>query len=234
MTQDLSETLGLGPRELVSFVGAGGKSTLLLRLGHELAQGHRVVLTTTTKMGTDQIPASAVLVSDLNGVRQALEAGKMGFLIGEIDGPKIIGTQPGLVDEVFANLELEYVLVEADGARRHAIKAPAEHEPVIPSRTTTVVVVTGLEAVGGRLADVAHRPDLVAAIAGRALDETLTAEDVATLIGHERGGMAGIPDTARVVVALTQHQPEKAAAATSIETTLGAHPRIERVCTFEV
>jgi len=232
MTEGLSETLGLGPREMVSFVGAGGKSTLLLRLGRELAQDHRVVLTTTTRMGADQIPSSSAIVDDLDGVTQALVSGKTGFLIGEIDGPKVIGTLPALVDEVFATRNLDYLLVEADGARRHAIKAPAEHEPVIPSRTTTVVVVTSLDAVGGRLADVAHRPDLVSAIAGRDLEDTLTPRDVAAVIGHKRGGLAGIPDAARVVVALTQLQPETAVAATSIETKLGGHPRIDRVCTF--
>ena len=233
MSQSLFETLGLGPRELVSFVGAGGKSTLLLRLGHELAQDEqRIVLTTTTKMGTDQIPRSSVPANDLDGVRQALAAGKMGFLVGEIDGPKINGVPAALVDELFTNLDLDYLLVEADGARRRAIKAPAEHEPVIPSRTTTVVVVTGLDAVGKRLDEVAHRPDLVSAITGRGLHETLTPEDVAVVIGHQRGGLAGIPEGARVVVALTQLRPDKAAAAASIETTLRGHPRIDRVPIF--
>ena len=232
MTADLSETLGLGAPELVSFVGAGGKSTLLLRLGLELDQEHRVVLTTTTRMGTDQIPSSAVPVNGLDGVKQALLSGKMGFLIGEIDGPKIIGPPVDLVDELFANLGPDYLLVEADGARRRAIKAPAEHEPVIPSRTTTVVVVTGLDAVGGRLDEVAHRPELVSAITGRGLDETLTPGDVATVIGHERGGLAYIPDGARVVVALTQLRPETRAAAEAIREILMNQLRIDRVCTF--
>jgi len=232
VTEGLSETLGLGPREMVSFVGAGGKSTLLLRLGRELAQDHRVVLTTTTRMGADQIPSSSAIVDDLDGVTQALVSGKTGFLIGEIDGPKVIGPPADLVDELFANPDLDYLLVEADGARRRAIKAPAEHEPVIPSRTTTIVVVTGLDAVGSRLDHVAHRPDLVSAITGRGLDETLTPEDVAIVLGSQNGGLARIPDDARVVVALTHLRPEKAAAAESIRETLRYHPRIDRVCVF--
>ena len=59
---DLRTLLGLGRSELVAFVGAGGKSSLLLGLGAELSvSGSRVVLTTTTKMGTDQIPGWATV-----------------------------------------------------------------------------------------------------------------------------------------------------------------------------
>ena len=39
MTVALAEQLGLGDRELVAFVGAGGKSTMLFGLGDELAAG---------------------------------------------------------------------------------------------------------------------------------------------------------------------------------------------------
>ncbi len=233
MTRSFSQTLGLGPRELVSFVGAGGKSTLLLGLGHELAKnGHRVVLTTTTKMGTNQIPASSAPVHDLDEVRRVIAAGNMVFLIGETDGPKVIGVPTAMVDELADDNSVDYIVVEADGARRRAIKAPAEHEPVIPSRSTTVVVVTGLDAVGSRVDDAAHRPELVSAITGRGLDEKLTPEDVAAVIGSQSGGLARVPDETRVVVALTQFRPDTKVAAESIQEALRDHPRIDRICTF--
>ncbi|MFV1963349.1 MAG: selenium cofactor biosynthesis protein YqeC [Acidimicrobiia bacterium] len=233
MTRSFSQTLGLGPRELVSFVGAGGKSTLLLGLGHELAKnGHRVVLTTTTKMGTNQIPPSSAPVHDLDEVRRVIAAGNMAFLIGETDGPKVIGVPTAMVDELFDDNSVDYIVVEADGARRRAIKAPAEHEPVIPSRSTTVVVVTGLDAVGNRVDEVAHRPELVSAITGRGLDEKLTPEDLAAVIGSQSGGLARVPDETRVVVALTQFRPDSKVAAESIQEALRDHPRIDRICTF--
>jgi len=233
VTRSLSETLGLGPRELVSFVGAGGKSTLLLGLGHELAKnGHRVVLTTTTRMSTDQVPASSAPVRDLDEVGGAIAAGNMVFLIGETDGLKVIGPPVSLVDQLYDDNNVDYIVVEADGARRRAIKAPAEHEPVIPSRSTTVVVVTGLDAVGSRVDDAAHRPELVSAITGRGLDEKLTPEDVAAVIGSQSGGLARVPDETRVVVALTHLRPEKAAAAESIREILRDNPRVDRICTF--
>ena len=56
MSGSLRDRFGLGSRELVAFVGAGGKTTTLQLLSNELAaDGARVVLTTTTKMSESQI-----------------------------------------------------------------------------------------------------------------------------------------------------------------------------------
>ena len=59
--ESLTDRLGLGERDLVSFVRAGGKTTLMLKLGRELADaGHRVVITTTTRMSTDEVESPVV------------------------------------------------------------------------------------------------------------------------------------------------------------------------------
>ncbi|MCL5046062.1 MAG: putative selenium-dependent hydroxylase accessory protein YqeC, partial [Actinobacteria bacterium] len=45
----LDAALALRPREVISFAGAGGKTSAMFRLARELAgQGHAVVATTTT------------------------------------------------------------------------------------------------------------------------------------------------------------------------------------------
>ncbi|MEL6149070.1 MAG: hypothetical protein AAFR56_05560, partial [Chloroflexota bacterium] len=42
--------------DVVAFVGAGGKTSAMIALGHELADmGWRVLATTTTKIGRDQL-----------------------------------------------------------------------------------------------------------------------------------------------------------------------------------
>ncbi len=213
----LVEKLGIGSKELVAFVGAGGKTTLLLELGHELSSGDkRIVLGTTTRMGVDQIPSWAEVGSPEDiGVTTT-------FVVESTDGPKIIGSKPEIFDRLYDTFD--YVLVEADGARRRHIKAPAPHEPVIPSRTTTVVVVAGLDALGRPLAEVAHRPELVAALVGMGLDEVVTPASMSALITDPKGGLAKIPKTARVVVALTGE-----ARADQVMSKISKHPRIERV-----
>ncbi|MCH8155661.1 MAG: putative selenium-dependent hydroxylase accessory protein YqeC, partial [Proteobacteria bacterium] len=129
----------------VAFVGAGGKSSLLLGLGAELSGStSSVVMTTTTRMGTDQIPGWATVCRTDREVSAALERGEPVFLVGDIDGEKVIGVAPEVADRVFGIAEVDYLLAEADGARGRPFKAPASHEPVIPTGATLVVVVAGI------------------------------------------------------------------------------------------
>lgn len=174
MSNGLVELLGLGANELVAVVGAGGKSTLVATLGAEYAaMGRKVILTTTTKMSVDQLTEPACFTTDLGAVEAELVAGVPLFVVSGIDGPKVLGIEPGTVDELFVATTTDVVLVEADGARRRRFKAPADHEPAIPTRSTVVVVVAGASAIGGSIADVAHRPEIVAELAGVDVGELL-------------------------------------------------------------
>ena len=123
------------------------------------------------------------------------------------------------------------MFVEADGAAGQLLKAPAGHEPVFPTSTTSVVAVAGLGAIGGRIADVTHRPKRVAGLLGCGVDHVLEPMDVATVLGHPRGGLWLVPDAARVVVVLTGAGP--AGAADQIATVLAANPRIDRVVAWD-
>jgi probable selenium-dependent hydroxylase accessory protein YqeC len=53
---NLTQALALSPGDVVSFVGAGGKTSALFRLADELAgQGWRVISTTTTRISQDEL-----------------------------------------------------------------------------------------------------------------------------------------------------------------------------------
>ncbi len=233
MTESIAKLLGLGERELVAFTGAGGKSSLMLRLGDELARsGQRVLVTTTTKMGRDQFERfPAVCTShDLPAVTAAFASNNLVALTTGGDDHKATGPPPGVVDGLFEIVPLDHLLVEADGAHGLSLKAPGPHEPVIPAKTTTVVVLMGVDAVGRRIADVAHRPEQAAALTGLAMDDRLEVDHCVTVLTHQDGGLKGVPPGARVVVALTKTgiaATDRAAA--EIAHQLGLHRRISRV-----
>jgi len=215
--------LGIGDRELVSFVGAGGKTTLLLDLGRELKDlGRSVVLGTTTRMGTDQIPSWAD-VGQPDNIGPAAT-----FVVESTEGPKVIGSQPEVFDKIFESTN--HVLVEADGARRRQIKAPTPHEPVIPSRTTTVVLVAGTDALGRPISDVAHRPERVAEVLGMSQDDLMTPEAMTRLVTNVEGGLARVPQGARVVVALTGKGTDSAGV-NQVVLEISTNHRIDRVAT---
>ena len=233
MTEPVARMLGLDTRELVAFTGAGGKSTLMMRLGDELARaGRRVLVTTTTKMGREQFEGlPAVCRSHEPSVVQAATASH--YLVGLVTGGddhKATGPPPGVVDGLFAAVSIDYLLVEADGAHGLSLKAPGPHEPVIPAATTTVVVLMGVDAVGGRIVDVAHRPEQAAALTGLGIGDRLAVEDCVAVLTHEHGGLQGVPGNARVVVALTKTGTSSAdRVAAQIAERLSAHQRISRV-----
>ena len=81
------------------------------------------------------------------------------------------------------------------------IKAPAEHEPVLPAGTTLLVPVVGIDALNGRITDIAHRPERVQEVLK--LSESIThlqPQDVAQLIVSEQGGLKNLPANARAYI----------------------------------
>lgn len=233
MAISVADRIGIGDRELVSIVGAGGKSTILFLLGRDLAASSgRVILTTTTKMAADQATEPICWSADPADVDLALEPGRPLFVVtGEIPG-KVAGPSAKSVDRLFQETTADHVIVEADGARSMSIKAPADHEPVIPSHTTTVVVVVGIDAIGRPISDVAFRPDLVAKIAGIGEGELLTCDHAAAVLLHPDGGLKSIPRRARVVMALTKVTPDSDQTAERLAGILEQDPRVDRAITL--
>jgi molybdenum cofactor cytidylyltransferase len=82
------------------------------------------------------------------------------------------------------------LLIEAGGSRRHALKAPAQHEPPIPDFVDTVVVTVGLSALGKPFtAEHVHRPELFASLSGPQQDDEISIEAVGRVLSHPSGGL---------------------------------------------
>jgi molybdenum cofactor cytidylyltransferase len=233
VTPSLPERLGLARRELVSIVGAGGKSTILFALGRDLtAAGARVILTTTTRVGADQPSEPICWSAEVADVEAAFMVGLPVFVAAGRAPGKIVGPSPEAIDRLFAETGADYVVVEADGAHRMAIKAPADHEPVIPGASTTVIVVASLAAIGHPISEVAHRPERVAGLIGAQPGDLLTLEGAAAVLLHPHGGLQGIPDRARVVMVLTRAGSAPAGLAADLVAVLAPHPRVDRAVTL--
>jgi molybdenum cofactor cytidylyltransferase len=190
-------------KPVIALVGAGGKSSLLFRLGDELAAaGRPTLLTATTRMWTRQVdraPFSLISASEpalafelptsLRGYGQVLAlAGPAG------ETGKLAGLSPEAICRLAALDQVGAVVVEADGSRERPLKAPAAHEPLVPACATHVITVARVAAVGRPLnVATVHRPEIVAALTGLRRGDTLTAEAVAALLAHPQGGRKGCP-----------------------------------------
>lgn len=83
---------------------------------------------------------------------------------------------------------LGLLALEADGSRQRPFKAPAAHEPVVPSAATHVVAVVGADAIDAPLDErFVHRPERVRAVAGS--DATICdIELIARVLASPDGG----------------------------------------------
>lgn len=204
----LTRAFSICDKDVVAFVGSGGKTTAMFRLADELvAQGKRVVTTTTTRIFAAQIGLAPrhIFANDavqtIRDTRVAIHEHPHLLVIGATnqDG-KAFGIEPALVGELIALDEVDVVLVEADGSRMRSLKAPAEHEPVVPQSTTLLVPVVGIDVLGKALNDEnVHRADLVAQLAGIPLETSLTSEHIARVLAHPNGGLKNCPAHARVI-----------------------------------
>ena len=207
------EALALRAREHVALVGGGGKTTLMFALAEELRRnGKRVITSTTTKVWHKEAMQyeKVLLVGDdaqsRNKTREGLSGEGTVFLGKSIlDSGKVEGVSPFLADEVYQDSEGHYLIVEADGSAGHPLKAPAEHEPVIPRSVTMVVAMMGLEALSARLDErTAFRVEQVKSVTGLNTGELLTPGALAKVFLHPAGLFKGTPDAARRVVLLNK------------------------------
>jgi len=200
----LIERLGIARTSLVSLVGGGGKSTLMRSLVDDATElGWTCAAGTTTKVYAAQSVGFAV------------------FLHRRAEGDKLIGMEPHDVDEWFAANRPDLLVVEADGSRSRRVKAPAAHEPPIPSASTHVIAVIGADAINRVIEDVAHRPMLTAAVCGCGPYERLTPQRAATLLSHpDRGSRKNVPDAAAFAVAITRIGPRQLEAARELSMLL--------------
>lgn len=214
VNRSLIDAFGFSGTEMVSIVGAGGKTTLMFNLAGELLKAKSSVMTTTsTKIFRPAIEqSSSVMISGdpAEVVRYADRHSKDGLHLTAAAGydeasDKLLGYAPEQINEILSSGRFHYILIEADGAARRPLKAPASHEPVIPSETSMLIAVIGLDGLGVPLTeDRVFRPYQYTRLTGLPMGKIVTAESVCTVLMHPKGIMKGCPATARRFVFLNK------------------------------
>jgi probable selenium-dependent hydroxylase accessory protein YqeC len=189
--------------QVVSLVGAGGKTSTLFWLANALYQrGARVLITTTTRMQfpDPRIGTQCIIEADFETRLTRIKAldKKPGitvlFSVFDKRLQKVTGCLPVEVDALKAAGMADVILVEADGANHLALKAPAEHEPCIPASSDVVVALTGSEAIlrPAQAANI-HRWAKFSEITGVSEGEILDAAVFERLLMHPQGMFKNTP-----------------------------------------
>lgn len=203
------EAFGIEKGDMIALIGAGGKTSLMVGIGYELAElGWRVLATSTTPMPAEQIrlmPAALSIDSEADSISAALNEARFVFLYGEARGDKALGVKAGLVTLIPDIVDSDVLLIEADSANNLPLKAPRTGEPIIPQGVSLVIPVASFAAVGEPL-DEAHvyNPQAMIKTCGFPEGMPIKPSWIAQVVRDEHLGMQGIPSNARTVAFFNQ------------------------------
>lgn len=207
----LKEALRIDNPISIALVGAGGKTSTLFNLGKQL--GQKVILATSTHLAVSEARLAdrhVILGQDTTDetISSSIVQGVTLFTGNPIaDNFRIAGLSRSTLDKLweFAKREGYYLIVEADGSRRLPVKAPADHEPPIPSWVDLVLVSIGLSGLGNPV-DEEHvfRTEQYLALSGLKCGQKLDCDSMVKVLTHPKGGLKNIPKTSRRSVILNQ------------------------------
>lgn len=208
----LHRAFGVARGDMLSLVGAGGKTSTLIALAHELAdEGWRVLATTTSRMMPHQIrlmPHVLACDSSAQVFTQALENHRFVFAHGRRHSDYVSGASPEWFAWALDSLDADVLLVEADDAAGKPLKAPYPDEPQIPSETSLVVPVASLAALGQPLdVDHVYNPEAMIEQYGFYEGSPIMSPWVAQVLRDDELGLRGVPEKARVVTLLNGVPP---------------------------
>lgn len=184
--------------QIISVVGAGGKTSVVTRLAKELlVRKTKAIVTTTTKMyepkdwyfidtpSYKSNVSSLEIEKNLSKIKTSLETNTVIWVGARTLNDKIMMISPEFLKRL-VDLRIP-IIIEADGAKRLPCKVPAAHEPFIIRETTLVIGVYGIDCVGKPIQQVCHRPELVAKLLEKSLNHVLTCEDLVQLVVSKSG-----------------------------------------------
>ncbi len=222
---ELYKALGMRGGDVVAFVGAGGKSSAILRTVRELEEaGIGVLVAPTTKMLVGEAErVGPILTADgstgeAGDELRAKVAGSLSergaaFVGGAlVSKNRIGGVEAGLIPALAPKDGV--TLVEADGSRRRPLKGTADHEPALPEGVTLVVAVGGTRALGKIVGEEhVHRPEVFSQTTGAGPGHTITTHAFARAL---LAGFHNTPKSARRAALLTDVEPGRSMADASV------------------
>lgn len=144
----------INKKRCISFVGAGGKTSLIYLIAKRAAKsGKKVVVSTTTHI----IKPENHYCKDYNEVNKIWQQGYYA-VIGDTDSndsDKLVAPPKKLFKRLISEADL--VLIESDGSKQYPCKVPLEYEPVILPESDFVIGVMGMSALGRRVKDCCFR-----------------------------------------------------------------------------
>lgn len=145
-------------KKIISIIGSGGKTSVMLEIANKLKKnGNKVALTTTTKiyrnMNHECIDAVCDNISEKNTKKIFMCNNVVVF--GEKYNEKLI--KPSDIFFEYVLKYCDYLIIESDGSKQKPLKITNKNEPVVLENSDEIIAVFGLSAIGQNSIKVCHR-----------------------------------------------------------------------------
>ena len=183
------EVLSINDKEVLSLVGAGGKTSLLLEIAEELRENRRILVTTTTKIYVPSFEKiDGLFINNFEEVPKV--PGAYVYAGGLNDEKKLLPVE--VKERSILIKTFDTTLIEADGAIRKLLKGGKEGELVIDENTTITLGVFNIKALGLKICEEnIHRVKEFIKVTGAREGEQVKKEHIKKLILHPMGMFKG-------------------------------------------
>lgn len=218
---------------IVSVVGAGGKKTTLYQL-LEMHPGRVGVSASTFTYLFPKTLAAEIHVAPVTTLLETIPAStatRFAYACPSDKRGRLAGLDADSILAIHRAGRFRATLLKSDGARARWIKAPAEHEPLIPDCADAVVSVLSVAAIGKPLDErIAHRVEQITALTGLAAGRPVDIETLTILFCHPQGLLKGVGERPIVPVIHMVDDPEREYWARQVaQTVLAREPRFPHV-----
>ncbi|MFT8315333.1 MAG: selenium cofactor biosynthesis protein YqeC [Clostridium sp.] len=186
----LKSLLKLRKGDVISIVGAGGKTTLMFSLAEELGKGNKVLVTTTTKIYVPKEQQYNYIANSENKLHYYNHMNNNGiYVYGKginHHENKLIGLDCELLQKQLPYFD--YILIEADGSKKKSIKGWKDNEPVISDMTNKTIGVFSIENIGKEVNENnIHRLEQFMNITASSKGDIINIDHIIKLIFHPKG-----------------------------------------------
>ena len=185
----LKDIIGIESGNVVSIVGAGGKTTLMYYLGKELKENGKVLMSTTTKIlppKKDEADFLAIGKEEYSNIKNKQDLGSYVYSYGKNNEGKLLGIKEeeiSLIKEDF-----NYIILEADGSKCKPLKGWSDTEPVIYNDTDITIGVLNIKVLEKEITDdLVHRLEEFKKLITGIEEDTITNKHLIRIIFNEKG-----------------------------------------------
>lgn len=150
---NLIDTFKINKKDIITIVGAGGKTSLMFSASSLLRKHYKVLVTTTTHIYVpdNNLYDEIIMLTHFENkdYHSILQNNKKGvYVIGShiVNNLKIKGLTFEMLDKIIPYFDI--VIIEGDGSKEKSLKGWNDNEPVIYPKSTKTIGVVDINSIG--------------------------------------------------------------------------------------